>query len=92
MTLYISSTPQHFPYSTQLPTQLNYGGTSGIHHHQTRSKIPAWLSMDTSTPSTEEAERGSLTGDVATNTLCKGRAVTSEDELISVIHFYLLDN
>ena len=26
MTLYISSTTQHFPYSTLLPTQLNYGG------------------------------------------------------------------
>ena len=40
--------------------------------------------MDTSTPSTEEAERGSFTGDVPTD-CARERAVTiEEDELISV--------
>ena len=59
MTLYISSTAQHFSYSAQLPTQLNYWRNKWNSSPPNEEQDP-WLSMDTSTPSTEEAERGIL--------------------------------
>ena len=63
-------------------TQLNYLLNSTMEEQvPPNEEQDPWLSMDTCTPSTEEAERG--TGDVPTD--CKERAVTTEeDELISV--------
>ena len=82
-TLYISSTAQHFSYSTQLHTQLNYGGTSGIHHHQTSSKITGyqWILVH---PQPKRQRGGVLLEMYQQTVQGKSCYTIEEDELISV--------